>query len=817
MALRAVTLTPASRRLTHSRDGWRRQVETTLAQAALALRDGELQTLVALFDELETWGDEQRAYQARRQLVELAFTAADRLRVDQWIELYLTVAEKLAKSLDTNPNEPVMLNYLGIVMFEIGEAAAAEALFAAAKRLDPELEFVDSNRKAARARRGSAHQTLPMRLRSRAKALGARAAYLARRANAVKGQTMSLVMIVKNEEEMLPGCLEAVQDAVDEIVIVDTGSTDRTVEIAESFGAKVIDFPWNGSFSDARNCSIDNATCDWILYLDADEHLVHEDAKLLRRLTGRTWREAFYLVETNYTGGDDSGSSVAHLALRVFKRKPDYRFEGRIHEQKTQAMPTYLSERFETTEIRIRHYGYLKSRINMKEKSRRNIELLEVEARETPGPFVDFNLGSEYMALGDFSKARQYLDRGWDILRREEGWNGRGYAPMLATRVVQSRREDGDIDAAREAIDEALKLFPDNTELVLQASMCAKEDGDLTLAARLAERCLEMGDAPARYSATVGCGTYLARCLLAQVRTAQDRHTDAEQLYREALAESPEFVAPVLTLAASMLSRGVSPDEVRLAVPANGPSARLLLATALYESGHPEEAEADFRDVLARQPDHSVARIGLVETLLARRRYDAAAAEAAFEPDGSPLDAAAMGAELFARAAAGRLTDLEDALRRAPERRVSPADIALYKSWASAITGNGRRTVVPAAALETALTALEALLRVQEFDAFAKLAAAYDSIDLDVADRRHALAQIYFRRGYLDSAADEWIAAYGAAPEARTLIGLSQVAIARGLVEEAHAFAHEAVALAPANPQAARLVTALAERHPLSG
>src|SRR5581483_11673996 len=101
------------------------------------------------------------------------------------------------------------------------------------------------------------------------------------------------------------------------------------------------------------------------------------------------------------------------------------RFEGRIHEQKTQAMPTYLVERFETTGIRLQHYGYLKSRINAKEKSRRNIELLEVEAREAPGPFVDFNLGSEYMALGAFEQARTYLDRAWDLLRREEGWSGK--------------------------------------------------------------------------------------------------------------------------------------------------------------------------------------------------------------------------------------------------------------------------------------------------------------------------------------------------------------------------------------------------------
>ena len=167
-------------------------------------------------------------------------------------------------------------------------------------------------------------------------------------------------MIVKDEEEMLPGCLEPLRGVVDEMIVVDTGSSDRTVEIAESFGAKVVQFPWNGSFADARNVSIDNATGDWIMYLDADEHLEDEDAPRLRDLLGR--------------------------------HRPEYRFEGRIHEQKTHTMPMYLPERFETTTIRVRHYGYLNQRIASKEKSQRNIELLEQEARENPSPFNDYNL-----------------------------------------------------------------------------------------------------------------------------------------------------------------------------------------------------------------------------------------------------------------------------------------------------------------------------------------------------------------------------------------------------------------------------------------
>ena len=85
------------------------------------------------------------------------------------------------------------------------------------------------------------------------------------------------------------------------------------------------------------------------MYLDADEHIEAEDAPRLRELLGRTWREGFNLVETNYTGGEDTGSATTHLALRLWRRRPEYRFEGRIHEQKTHTMPMYLPERFETT------------------------------------------------------------------------------------------------------------------------------------------------------------------------------------------------------------------------------------------------------------------------------------------------------------------------------------------------------------------------------------------------------------------------------------------------------------------------------------
>ena len=314
-------------------------MQQAVAGAAAAIAAGDLDRLATAFAELSEWDDRHRAYQARCGIVE-AVLAYQPASSDGWVGPFFTAAEALLDALEAEPREPALLNHAGVFLYELLEAAAAEDLFKAALRLDPSQPFAAQNLEQAKIRKRS-----PSRLKgafgARMRGLAARGRKVAAQARPVAGLRLSLCMIVKDEEEMLAGCLEPLRGVVDEMVVVDTGSTDRTVEIAESFGAKVVHFPWNGSFADARNVSLDNATGDWIMYLDADEHIEAEDAPKLRDLLGRTWREGFNLVETNYTGGEDTGSATTHLALRLWRRRPEYRFEGRIHEQKTHTMPMF--------------------------------------------------------------------------------------------------------------------------------------------------------------------------------------------------------------------------------------------------------------------------------------------------------------------------------------------------------------------------------------------------------------------------------------------------------------------------------------------
>ena len=162
--------------------------------------------------------------------------------------------------------------------------------------------------------------------------------------------TISLCMIVKNEEKNIGSCLDSISPLVDEMIVVDTGSTDRTKDIARAFGAKVYDFGWTDNFSEARNFSLSKASGDWILVLDADEVIAPFDQKVLKHLLSRPAYKSTALTITtrNYvvpvtalqwTAND--GSYIKEEAgtgwypsrkVRIFPNNPHIRFELPVHE-----------------------------------------------------------------------------------------------------------------------------------------------------------------------------------------------------------------------------------------------------------------------------------------------------------------------------------------------------------------------------------------------------------------------------------------------------------------------------------------------------
>src|SRR4051812_30708674 len=614
--------------------------------AAAALVREDLVAYRAAFADTAAQDDVHARYGARRSILEAGLQGPQREAPKATAQRFATVAGVVLDALEADPREPVFLNYAGVALYELGSYAAAEALFRAAQRLSPTLPHVRENLAALAARRRTGRRpSLPATVAAALPALARRAERCATAAQPAKGLTLSLCMIVRDEEEMLPRSLAAVRDAVDEIVVVDTGSTDRTIEIARSFGAKVIEREWTGSFADARNASFEAATGDWVMFLDADEVLVAHDAQRLREVLGRTWREAFSLVETNFTGELGDGTAVTHNALRVFRNRPEYRFEGRIHEQIAHKLPTGQPERIEITDIRVEHYGYLGVVRDAKDKSRRNIELLERQREEggEESGFLHFNLGSEYAALGENESARRGLERSWEIMRDNPELTAYGYVPSLVARLVRARRLTGDREGAVELADHGLRLLPGFTDLVFEQAEAAREAGETEVAVDLFERCLEMGDAPSRYSATAGRGSYLALVALARLRRDAGDHAAARELLTRCLEEHPGFVGAVGPYAVALLADGAGPDEALADILGRRPdlpaSARFLVATALYEAGHAAEAEGQFRAVVGAQPQNAGARVALAESLLSQRRWAEAAGTAAGVPDGAPFAA----------------------------------------------------------------------------------------------------------------------------------------------------------------------------------
>ncbi len=113
---------------------------------------------------------------------------------------------------------------------------------------------------------------------------------------------ISLCMIVKNEEDWLPGAVESVRSIVDEVIIVDTGSTDATADRASALDAKLLKIQWKDSFAEARNVSLAQATQPWILVLDADERLAPRDLLYIKDAT-RGDADGYHLIQRNYVNG----------------------------------------------------------------------------------------------------------------------------------------------------------------------------------------------------------------------------------------------------------------------------------------------------------------------------------------------------------------------------------------------------------------------------------------------------------------------------------------------------------------------------------
>ncbi|HIG26320.1 MAG TPA: glycosyltransferase, partial [Verrucomicrobiales bacterium] len=223
--------------------------------------------------------------------------------------------------------------------------------------------------------------------------------------------SLSVCLIARNEEKHLPSCLRSIQGLPAQIVVVDTGSSDRTIEIAQSFGAEVYSFPWQDDFSAARNVSLERATSDWILILDADEELPCDQHEILKREIRNPGAMAFRLPIID-CGKEDEGHSYVP---RLFRNAPGLFYVGRIHEQVLSSVEARrqqwkLDHLLGTATIQ--HHGYTAEIIKSRDKVARNLKLLEKAIEEFPNePHLLMNFGMELARSGHLDEGlEQYLE-----------------------------------------------------------------------------------------------------------------------------------------------------------------------------------------------------------------------------------------------------------------------------------------------------------------------------------------------------------------------------------------------------------------------
>ena len=417
-----------------------------------------------------------------------------------------------------------------------------------------------------------------------------------------------MCVIARDEERALPGCLESTRGIVDEIVLVDTGSSDRTREIARAAGARVLEQPWRDDFSAPRNLAVEHATGDWILQLDADERLAGDPWRDLRAALASARFDCGMIRCHNANRLDAQIADVVAGRARqgppiplprVLRRTPDLRYAGVVHES-VSAWVAARGMRVAPLDVDIVHFGAIPALRGERGKDDRNLRLLRRRCALEPDSVTPFGyLALELVSRGALADAAEAVERGWALLQARPA----------------------DVSVLRLAVARAI------------VAVEAEEPARALQAVELAERA--EGAQPDLHYLRGRAMTQLA------LRTAGD---ERERRLREAVA-------------AFRAALGFVDGAFRQYVAgASSWASRNAIGDVMLVLKRPSEAFAAFAEVLAERPDDVDARLGSVEALLQAGRPADALRRV------EPLLAQGRDGWLLAGAAAAALGDRRDAV-----------------------------------------------------------------------------------------------------------------------------------------------------------
>lgn len=289
---------------------------------------------------------------------------------------------------------------------------------------------------------------------------------------------ISACLITKNEEAWIGDLIEHLKPIVSEFIVVDTGSTDKTVEIARAKGARVSSIKWENDFSKARNASLDKATQRWILIIDPDERLAATDLEKMRALTEAKDVMAYSFDTRNYvrnpqvsnfkpTRGEyavyekDYPGYFESRKVRLFQNVPTTRFVGSVHE----LVETTLRGKVIESDIPFHHYGSAPEIDAQKAKKSLYQAHGQKKIQEQPNDWkAHFELGVEYISAKEFKKAIEELEKAWALSPKD---------PLIVSNLGYACMEANLLDKADKVLRECLKFAPNHHDTLLNLGVTA--------------------------------------------------------------------------------------------------------------------------------------------------------------------------------------------------------------------------------------------------------------------------------------------------------------------------------------------------------
>lgn len=302
---------------------------------------------------------------------------------------------------------------------------------------------------------------------------------------------ISACVIAKNEENNIAACLASLQLIADEIIMVDTGSTDRTIEIAKQFHAEVYSYLWQDDFSAAKNFALDKAKGDWIIFLDADEYFTPETIGNVRDVIAKHASECDgYLVKMINIDVDDEENKPldSFFATRIFKNVKELRFWGKVHEELRFSNGRRKAlYQVDETEIVLYHTGYSQKRKRL--KCQRNLKLLLEELKENPQNVNLYRyLADVYYGLEDYENAVKYAKFDIETGKKELSYASRSYR-IISQALLQMHAP---LSEQELYICKAIEAFPELPDFYVEYALLKYNSQDYDAAYTLLTKAVDL-------------------------------------------------------------------------------------------------------------------------------------------------------------------------------------------------------------------------------------------------------------------------------------------------------------------------------------